>query len=157
MQNRIHTVFFTPLFYMYYPHYSHLHSRVQKKTKKKKNRRRRRRRRETPLYTLLTKKKSLCSFWHPKYTTVCVCPFLSLFSLSFFLSWEWIISHSFIRKSALLLGCVALERRGIEESDQKKRRGVQEAEENGLGVVLFFVFVLREERKTSYIIHQKCV
>jgi hypothetical protein len=80
---------------------------------------------------------------------VCVLFSLSSLCLSFFLRVNYIpFIHSQERSA---FGCVALERRGIEESDQKKRRGVQEAEENGLGVVLFFVFVLREERKTSYI------
>ena len=128
-----------------------LESTKKNKQKKQKKKKKKKKKRDTPLYTFDQKKKITFALFDTLNIRLCVCVLFSLSSLclSFFLRVNYIpFIHSQERSA---FGCVALERRGIEESDQKKRRGVQEAEENGLGVVLFFVFVLREERKTSYI------
>ena len=150
MHNRIHKVFFTPLFYMYYTLLTPPLESTKKNKQKKQKKKKKKKKRDTPLYTFDQKKNHFALF-DTLNIRLCVCVLFSLSSLclSFFLRVNYIpFIHSQERSA---FGCVALERRGIEESDQKKRRGVQEAEENGLGVVLFFVFVLREERKTSYI------
>ena len=76
---------------------------------------------------------------------MCVCPFLSLFSLSFFLSKRVNYIPFIHSQERSAFGCVALERRG--KGGRGEHRVFTISNDAKTDSSSFFVFLLREERE----------
>ena len=147
MHNRIHTVFFTPLFYMYYTLLTPPLESTKKKKKKKQKKKKKKR--DTPLYTF--DQKNHFALFDTLNIRLCVCVLFSLSSLclSFFLESELYPIHSFAR--ALCFWVVSLSREEASRRATKKREEAYRRPRRTDSESSFFLSLYYERKERHHI------